>query len=153
MSACLLGHRVRYDGRARTLEDGIVDRWLAEGRVVSVCPEVDSGMGVPRKPSEIVGGEGRDVLAGRAAVFDVDGGEVTSFFEQGARIALALCEQHDIKVAILTDASPSCGSSSIYDGSFSGTKAGGAGVTTALLRTHGIRVFSEREIVEASKAL
>lgn len=54
VSACLLGERVRYDGRDK------YDPWLVEklGRFVEwerVCPEVDGGMPVPRPPMERVG--------------------------------------------------------------------------------------------------
>ena len=153
MSACFLGRPVRHDGRALTLADEIVARWFAEGRVVSVCPEVEAGMSVPRKPSEIVGGSGSDVLAGQARLLDVDGEEVTPYFECGARLALATCRAHDIGVAVLTDGSPSCGSAVIHDGRFAGRKTMGEGVTTALLRTHGVQVFSQHEIAEADQFL
>jgi len=48
--------------------------------------------------------------------------------------------------AILKEGSPSCGSSLIYDGTFSGVKVNGQGVTTSLLRQHGISVISEKDI-------
>lgn len=56
------------------------------------------------------------------------------------------------KSTVLTEASPSCGSAVIYDGSFSGMRTAGEGVTTALLRRHGISVFSQHEIELADKA-
>ncbi|MFZ2490208.1 MAG: 2-thiouracil desulfurase family protein, partial [Thermoanaerobaculia bacterium] len=40
VSACLLGAPVRYDGRDKKSGDPILERWIEEGRVVSVCPEV-----------------------------------------------------------------------------------------------------------------
>jgi uncharacterized protein YbbK (DUF523 family) len=46
----------------------------------------------------------------------------------------------------LIDGSPSCGSGLIYDGSFSGGKHPGNGVTAALLKQAGIEVYSDREI-------
>jgi len=54
---------------------------------------------------------------------------------------------------ILKEGSPSCGSNYIYDGSFSGIKKPGKGITAALLEENGIRVFSEREILEAENYL
>jgi uncharacterized protein YbbK (DUF523 family) len=39
--------------------------------------------------------------------------------------------------------SPSCGYGEIYDGSFSGTVIQGDGVTSALLKRHGIKVIAE----------
>jgi uncharacterized protein YbbK (DUF523 family) len=44
VSACLLGEKVRYSGRAATCDDPVLRRWLAEGRIVSFCPEVASGV-------------------------------------------------------------------------------------------------------------
>ena len=47
------------------------------------------------------------------------------------------------RCAILKERSPSCGSSAVYDGSFSGRVVPGAGVAAALLMENGVRVFSE----------
>nr|WP_110685212.1 DUF523 domain-containing protein [Salinicola aestuarinus] len=153
MSACLLGKRVRYDGGDLTLDDRIVARWRSEGRIVSVCPEVQAGMSIPRKPAEIVSGTGDAVLEGEAAVIEKEGDDVTAAFIEGARIALDLCQRFDIDLAVLAESSPSCGTISIYDGSFSGETIPGRGVTAALLSRHGVRVFSQHQIVEANDAI
>ncbi|MBW6390630.1 MULTISPECIES: DUF523 domain-containing protein [Halomonadaceae] len=153
VSACLLGRRVRYDGGAKSLASEILAQWQAEGRVVSVCPEVDAGLPTPRPPAEIIAGDGGGVLTGSAQVVDRDGTDLTEVFRQGASLALQLCREHDIKVAVLTEHSPSCGSTQIYDGSFSGVKRAGAGVTAALLRQHGVRVYGQHEIVDAWRTI
>ncbi|WP_431023539.1 DUF523 domain-containing protein [Halomonas sp. H5] len=153
VSACLLGKRVRYDGGSLALTDQIVERWLSDGRIVSVCPEVEAGMSIPRKPAEIVAGDGEQVLSGKAGVVEKGGVEVTGEFITGAHVALELCHRFQIKVAVLAEFSPSCGSSAIYDGSFSGKKVPGMGVTVALLRRHGVRVFSQYEVADADKAI
>lgn len=153
VSACLLGSRVRYDAGSLTASSGILDRWIDEGRVVSVCPEVSAGMSIPRPPAEIVGGDGSMVLAGQARVIEKTGGEVTDAFRTGAEMALSLCRRHAIGVAVLAEKSPSCGSREIYAGDFSGRRLPGMGVTTALLREHGIAVFSQHELAAAQRAL
>nr|WP_040480791.1 DUF523 domain-containing protein [Halomonas boliviensis] len=153
MSACLRGKKVRYDGGTLVVADQIVERWRLEGRIVSVCPEVEAGMSIPRPPAEIFNGSGESVLNGEVDVIEKEGGKVTNEFLAGASIALSLCHKFDISVAVLADFSPSCGSSSIYDGSFSGQKVPGMGVTAALLREHGVLVFNQYEIAEADKAL
>lgn len=153
VSACLLGRRVRYDGGAKSLASEILAQWQAEGRIVAVCPEVDAGLPTPRAPAEIIAGDGGGVLAGSAQVVDRDGADLTEVFRQGASLALQLCREHAIKVAVLTEHSPSCGSTQIYDGSFSGEKRAGAGVTAALLRQHGVHVFGQQDIVEAWRFL
>jgi len=153
VSACLLGKRVRYDGRIKPVADTILEQWLAQGRVVSICPEVDAGMSIPRAPAEISAGDGHAVWAGTATVQTENGGEVSAYFKKGAQLTLSLCQQHAIKIAVLTEGSPSCGSSTIYDGSFSRQKMAGVGVTVALLQQHGIEVFSQYQLQEADRAL
>ncbi len=153
ISACLLGRTVRYDGKTLPVSDNLLERWMAEGRVISVCPEIDAGMSIPRAPAEITAGTGYDVLAGTAKVLLENGDEVSAYFEKGAQLALALCQKNNIKVAVLTEGSPSCGSSSIYDGSFTRQKIAGVGVTVALLEQHGIKVFNQHQLPEADRAL
>jgi len=153
VSACLLGERVRYDARAAAVRDGHLERWLREGRVVAICPEVAGGLPVPRPPCEIQGGSGADVLAGRARVVSQLGDDETAAFRAGAERALELARIHGIRVAVLKERSPSCGSAQIYDGSFAGRRIAGEGVTAALLRQHRVRVFSEEQLEEADEAL
>ncbi|UFN57223.1 DUF523 domain-containing protein [Microbulbifer celer] len=135
------------------MHDQIIESWISEGRVVSVCPEVEAGMSIPRKPAEIFVGSGDSVLDGDTDVVEKGGNIVTDQFIKGASIALALCNKFNIEIAVLAESSPSCGSSFIYDGSFSGKRNPGMGVTAALLRRHGIQVFSQHEISDANKAI
>ncbi|GBR02690.1 DUF523 domain-containing protein [Acetobacter oeni] len=147
VSACLSGQPVRYNGTAKSVRHPALDRWRAEGRLVFVCPELSAGFSVPRSPAEIAGGcSGEAVLDGAACIVTDGGEDVTDLFIAGARKALALALDCNCAFAILTDGSPSCGSSYIYDGSFSGRVHPGAGVTTALLRRNGIEVFHHTAI-------
>jgi uncharacterized protein YbbK (DUF523 family) len=82
-----------------------------------------------------------------------DGTDVTSFYAQGAQMAVDVVRGEDIRIAILKNGSPSCGSSLVYDGTFSGRQTEGAGVTASLLRSRGVRVFSESEIDSAAAYL
>lgn len=151
VSACLLGRPVRYDGTGRRSDDTLFRQWRDEGRLVPFCPEVGGGLPVPRPPAEIVGGLGGDVLDGRARVLTSDGADVTSHFVAGARQALERARAYDVRLAILKESSPSCGSLQIFDGTFAGRRIPGEGVTTALLERHGISVFTE-ETIEAAAA-
>ena len=147
ISACLLGHAVRYDGKGKPLSHPAIDRWKTEGRMVTICPEMAGGMAVPRPPAEIEGGAcGLDVLQGRARVLEITGGDVTAEFIAGAQKALAFAKDNGCGYALLIDGSPSCGSVAVYDGSFSGRKHAGNGVTAALLAQAGIAVFSDGQI-------
>lgn len=143
VSACLAGRACRFDGSAN--DDDVVGRLVAEGRAVLVCPEVDGGLGTPRPPAEIVGGDGADVLAGRARVVTAGGVDVTDAYVAGAHRALEAAREAGARTAILKARSPSCGKSGIYDGSFSRSLRSGDGVTAALLRTNGIEVSTEEE--------
>jgi uncharacterized protein YbbK (DUF523 family) len=154
VSACLLGAKVRYHGGDATCGHPLLREWADEGRVVAVCPEQDGGLGTPRPPAEIVGaGSGRAVIARLAVVRTAAGADVTANFRAGADRALELVRQNRIQMAILKDGSPSCGSSAVHDGAFSGTRIPGTGVTTALLEAHGVRVFSERNLERAREWL
>jgi uncharacterized protein YbbK (DUF523 family) len=147
VSACLMGHAVRYDGRSKPLIHPAIDRWREEGRLVTICPEMSAGMVVPRPPAEISdGAAGEDVLGGTARVMEISGGDVTDGFRQAAENALVLARETGCRYALLIDGSPSCGSGFIYDGTFSGGRHPGDGVTAALLKRAGIEVYSDREI-------
>ena len=153
VSSCLMGQAVRYDGSDKKSHHRIVQRWMREGRIVSVCPEVAGGLPVPRPAAEIVGGAGWSVLAGSAKVMDAAAHDVSSAFVQGAQQALAIATKKGIRIAVLKEGSPSCGSSFIYDGTFSGNKRADMGVTAALLQQAGLHVFSEDQLEQADALL
>jgi uncharacterized protein YbbK (DUF523 family) len=153
VSSCLIGENVRYNGRVKVDKSSWLKDWELQGRLVPFCPEVAGGLPMPRPCSEISGYDGRTVLYEDARVMNIKGKDVTQWFLTGAQKALELARLHNIKLAVLKDGSPSCGSTYIYDGSFSGIKKPGNGITTVLLEENSIRVFSEREIPEAVKYL
>ena len=154
VSACLLGSPVRYNGAHKRQDSVVLERWMQEGRVVGVCPEVAGGLGVPRPPAEIEGGVGgARVIAGLARVVDDKGRDVSAAFVAGAGHALALARSRGVRIAVLKEGSPSCGSGYVYDGSFDGTRVANAGVSTAMLQDAGIRVFSEAQLAEADAML
>src|SRR5579871_5345167 len=103
VSACLLGHPVRYDGRDAKLDSDIIDKWVEEGRVVSTCPEVRAELGVPRPAAEIIGANGFAVLDGFGAVLDCRGADITGPMMTGALESLQLAQSLNIRVAVLKD--------------------------------------------------
>jgi len=138
-SACLAGIPCRYDGQART--DDKIKRMADAGEVKLVCPECLAGLISPRCPSEIVGGSGEDVLAGKAKVMGQDGTDRTEAFVMGARKTLAIAQSCGAQKAHMKAKSPSCGCGRIYDGRFSGTLTEGDGVAAALLKQNGIETI------------
>ncbi len=139
VSACLLGEPVRYDGQSKSIHNRSLETLNRQNRIVAFCPEVAGGLSTPREPAEI----------SFERVVTESNIDVTEAFFRGASETLSLCRQHSIRVAILTELSPSCGSNQIYDGSFTRQRINGEGITTSLLRNHGIKVFSQHQISDA----
>ncbi|NPV27690.1 MAG: DUF523 domain-containing protein [Firmicutes bacterium] len=144
VSACLLGIRSRYDGQTNAKSELIP--LCQRGLAIPVCPEQLGGLPTPRPPAEIQGGDGAAVLAGQAVVVNAAGRDVTSAFVAGAKEALKIAILYGADTAILKARSPSCGYGSIYDGTFSHQLQNGDGVTTAILRTHGLSVYTEEQV-------
>lgn len=74
------------------------------------------------------------------------GKDVTYEFEKGAKEVLRIVKEMGIKKAILKSKSPSCGSSKIYDGSFTKTIIEGDGVLALMLKENGVEVISSDDI-------
>lgn len=138
VSACLLGEPCRYDGRAKPC--AAVQALAEQHRLVPVCPEVLGGLPTPRLPSEL-----QHTEAGLRVV-NAEGGDVTAAFERGAEIACKLAEDEDCAVAVLKSGSPSCGSETVYDGTFTGRLRRGEGVAAARLREQGVTVVDEEHL-------
>jgi len=144
-SACLCGINCKYNGGNNS--HPFFEALLENGGLLPVCPEQLGGLPVPRSPGEISGGTGEDVLNGHARVINKEGQDISEYFIQGARLCLELALSEGIKRAVFRRRSPSCGCGMIYDGSFSATLRRGDGVTTALLKRHGIDVVSDEEFL------
>ncbi len=136
VSACLLGINSRYCGGGCLNEK--IASLIGNHNLIPVCPEQLGGLPTPREPDEIR--EGR--------VFEKNGKENTDNFQKGAEETLRLALLLKADMAILKQNSPSCGSSMIYDGTFSSKKIPGSGITASLLIKNGIRVISEEDIAE-----
>lgn len=145
VSHCLVGGNVRYNSKIKTLKHPLLNLWKQQNRLISVCPEVAGGLSVPREPSEIQPNNNKIVTS--------SGLDVTKEFNFGAKLALNLALKHQVRFAILKESSPSCGSSNIYDGSFTDKKIAGQGITSKILTDGGIRVFSENNLEELKNLL
>lgn len=142
ISSCLIGHPVRYDGNSNEVEE--LKELIKQGKAIDMCPEIAGGMSTPREPAEIEAGKtAKDVLEGKAKVFDKNGNDVTTEFVNGAYELLKVCKEKNIKTVILKEGSPSCGSNKTYDGTFSGKKISGRGITAELLKQNGITIYCE----------
>jgi uncharacterized protein YbbK (DUF523 family) len=154
ISSCLLGEDVRYDGNNSSIAMGssftfsqkeIFMDILCDNEIYSFCPEVSAGLGTPRIPAEIVSAT-KPFKVERSNEEDV-----TIPFLIGAKNALDICKDEDIKVALLKSKSPSCGNLKIYDGTFSNTLVDGQGLTARLLEENGVAIFNETQLEELKK--
>ena len=134
VSACLLGVKCRYKGDACPCQK-LIDLGK-DHTLIPVCPEQAGGLPTPRTPSERVGDK----------VIMKNGTDVTAEYQKGAQTALYLAKTLGADFAVLKANSPSCGKGIIYDGTFTGGKCEGNGVTSELLLNNGIAVYTEDEI-------
>jgi uncharacterized protein YbbK (DUF523 family) len=150
ISACLLGVACNHEGRGSPR--AIVDELAKHYRLVPVCPEVLGGLPTPRTAAELQGGDGADVVAGNGAarVVDIEGVDVTAAYRRGAEAAVAVAKGVGAQRAVLKARSPSCGSSAVYDGTFSRRLLPGRGVTAAALAAAGLEVGSEEDAAAAA---
>ena len=116
-------------------------------RVIPFCPEAHA-LGVPRTTPDIHGGDGIDVLRGRARVLDEDGNDLTRAMLSGAEAMREVARDHDVELALLMDMSAACGSQVISDGCrFDEARRYriGVGVAAAILLEDGVLVVSQRD--------
>ncbi|GAB4016037.1 MAG: DUF523 domain-containing protein [Bdellovibrio sp.] len=131
VSACLVGQKCRYDG-GHCSRDHILD--LSQHfDIISVCPEEMGGLPTPRESSEIQKDN---------RILTKSGKDVSEEYNRGAALAAQIAQENNIEEAYLKSNSPMCGCDIIYDGTFSGTKIGGDGILTRLLKKMKIKVHS-----------
>ena len=97
VSGCLLGQNCKYNG-GNNYNQAVVD-FVRNHQTVIVCPEVEGGLSIPRKPCEICNG----------VVMDKDGKSWDEQYRKGASICLEKALAAQATLAILKSRSPSCG--------------------------------------------
>lgn len=137
VSACLLGIPCRYNGKSKVQPAILENHDIIP---VPVCPEQLGGLPTPRPPAHFVGGDGQEVLDGRAVVLDRDGRDVTTFFIDGARYTCEIARLLRVEWAILKERSPSCGIHHVW---LEDRLIHGLGVTAAMLKQMGISLMNE----------
>lgn len=102
ISACLLGESVRYDGKNK-YRPQLIDKLQRHFKLIPLCPEVAIGLGVPRKPIQLVKDgakvRARDELEPRRDVTDM-------LDNYGREFAISNTELYGY---VLKARSPSCG--------------------------------------------
>jgi uncharacterized protein YbbK (DUF523 family) len=147
-SACLLGEKCGVDGTSNGKYPSTLKLLCYQNvKLISFCPE-HYAFGTPRETPDCEGGNGHDVLDGKANVITQSGKDITSEMIRASLKMLEIAHEHDVELAVLMDASGACGSQVIYNGSrFSENPMYqiGMGVCAAQLDRNGIKIISQRD--------
>jgi len=147
-SACLLGRACRYDTEARVCPHVLLLRDAGPVHVIPVCPEMLGGLPAPRPPAAIIGGDGRDVLEGRARILTEAGQDVTEAYFHGLARTAAVVDWFRPVAVVFKERSPACGFRSIHDG-HTGRLRSGPGLVVAWLRQNhpDVRILTDEDLV------
>ena len=108
ISACQFGAKVRYNSKGWDMTSKLM-REKSEFIWHPVCPEVMSGLGVPRNPISLRGGDGNQFWSGEATIKDRGGKDLTKMVKEGALSCLETLKKADVDVFVYMEGSPSCG--------------------------------------------
>jgi len=101
VSACLLGQKVRYDGKDKYTQL-IAEELKKHCQLLAVCPEVEIGLGVPRAKIQLTQIE-QTIRVLRKDDPQID---LTDLFTD---FTFKFACQHNLAGLVLQDRSPSCG--------------------------------------------
>ncbi len=108
VSSCLLGAEVRFDGGHK--KDQFLVRELGPHvEWVSVCPELEVGMGVPREAVHLIRTGVSEVAGGLRMIGNKSGRDWTDEMLQYAKIRVKQIAQLNLCGYVLKSKSPSCG--------------------------------------------
>lgn len=120
ISACCMGSPVRYNAKGwDTL--ALMGRERNDFKWCPVCPECMAGLGVPRDPIHLTGGDGTMVWRGETEVKNRHGRLVTEDVKFGALSCLETLKRAGTTAYVYMDGSPSCG---VYRTTLKSTKRG-----------------------------
>jgi len=102
VSQCLLGDAVRYDGRAKP-NAFVIEKLSGIFELVSVCPEVEAGLSVPRPAVQLTGSISSPRLTGR----DDSSIDITETMHEYCSQKIPALK--DLEGFIFKSRSPSCG--------------------------------------------
>lgn len=148
VSACLLGVKCGVNGDNYGEYPSVLKLLNYDNvKFIQFCPE-DIEFGTPREMCDIYGGDGFDVLEGRAKVVTTSGIDWTDGMIKSSEKMLDIALKNNIELAIMMDISAACGNHVIYDGNrYAENKKYqiGMGVCGAQLHKAGFKIISWRE--------
>lgn len=141
ISACLAGEMVRYDGRSK------IDRLLLDAlgglfRLVTVCPEVECGLPVPRPEMRLEGDPGHPRL-----VVTSSGADLTEMMESYCSRRVQELGQEKLCGFVFKERSPSSGLAGVPV--YAGGKVAGSG--SGLFAAAFVRAFPGMPLAEAEQ--
>lgn len=107
ISSCLLGKKVRYDGRDKR-EPAIIESLADQFDLVPVCPELEAGMTIPREAVRLVQVPNRLSVIGHSS-----GKDWTDPILACCRERVNQIQKDDLCGYILKSGSPSCGTQNV----------------------------------------
>ena len=120
VSACCMGSPVRYNAKGWDMLS-VMGREKNDFKWCPVCPECMAGLGVPREPIHLTGGDGNSVWTGEAEVKNRHGRLVTDDVKFGALSCLETLKRAGVTAFVYMDGSPSCG---VYRTTLKSTRRG-----------------------------
>jgi len=148
VSACLVGVKCGVDGDNYGEYPSVLKLLNYDTvKLIQFCPE-DFSFGTPREMCDIYGGDGFDVLEGKARVLTSSGADWTDGMIKASEKMLKVADDNKIELAIMMDVSAACGNHVIYDGDrYAKNKKYqiGMGVCGAQLSKAGYKIISWRE--------
>ena len=133
VSSCLLGERVRYDHKSKP--DNYVCNQLAKAfELIPVCPEFESGLGVPREAMKLCGSADAPELRGV-----LSGSDRTAQMRDWLKKRMVELAGLEPAGFVLKSKSPSCG---LYPVKFADNVTEGAGIFAACV----VQAFPELAI-------
>ncbi|MDB4965161.1 MAG: hypothetical protein JWN44_850 [Myxococcales bacterium] len=138
VSACLVGAPVRFDGGHK--HDDFVEALAGVADLVTVCPEMELGLGTPRESMRLVREDGLITLRAPRS-----GRDLTDGMRQYAQRKAAAIAAWDLDGFIVKKDSPSCGMERVrvYDHNGVAQRSGRGLFTEALMAAHPLLVVEE----------
>ena len=148
LSACLLGELCGVDGTSNgSYPSALKLRNYNNVKLITFCPE-HYILGTPRETPDCEGGDGHDVLDGKARVITQAGKDITAEMIRGSLKMLQIARENEVELAVMMDVSGACGSQVIYNGARFSENPGyqiGMGVCAAQLHRNGFKIISQRD--------
>jgi uncharacterized protein YbbK (DUF523 family) len=151
VSACLTGVLCGVDGTSYGEYPTVLKLVPCKNvKLIKFCPE-EFSFGTPREMCDIHGGNGMDVLNGKAKVLTESGVDWTEGMIKASEKMLQVAQHNHVELCLMMDISAACGSQVIYDGNRMVPQHEkkyqiGMGVCAAQLTRHGFNIVSQRDL-------